>query len=382
MIYVAITAAPFVFGRMAEGENFTDRSQERVRLRQNFQTLTNTTIISPRRWGKSSLVKRVAKEVTEQDKGIKICMVDLFNARTEAEFYEQLVTAAVKSTSRKWEEWLVTAREFLVHLRPQLTLAGDMQNELTFDVEWEKVRKSPDEFLDLPEKLANAKGCKLVVCIDEFQNIGSFKNSLAFQKKLRSHWQNQQHVAYCLYGSKRHMLMEIFSDASMPFYRFGDIMLLSKISNADWGHFIVENFERTSKTISQEDACHLAGMVDNHSYYVQQLAQQTWLRTKKHCERAIIETALEGLRDQLSLLFSNTADALTAKQLDFLKAVIDGVEEFSAMSTLRKYNLGTSGNIRQIKAALQKQEIIDISGKEVELLDPLFKYWLKTEYFR
>lgn len=77
---------PFVFGKVATGENFTDRNEETERLLQNFQGLVNTTIISPRRWGKSSLVARVAELIQKQEKSLKICMIDLFNVRTEEEF--------------------------------------------------------------------------------------------------------------------------------------------------------------------------------------------------------------------------------------------------------------------------------------------------------
>ncbi|MDR1013834.1 MAG: hypothetical protein LBL86_02470 [Coriobacteriales bacterium] len=374
-------SAPFVFGRMAEGENFTDREQERARLSQNFLSLTNTMLVSPRRWGKSSLVKRTLQDITAKDRRTKTCSIDLFNVRNEAEFYEQLVTSVVKATSGKWEEWLAAAKEFLAHLRPQLSFSGDMHEEITFDVEWEKAAKKPDDLLDLAERIAKAKDCRLIVCIDEFQSIGGFKDSLAFQRKLRAHWQNHQHVCYCLYGSKRHMLLEIFTDPSMPFYRFGDIMLLDKIANADWGTFIVERFAKTGKRIAVRQAERLADFVDNHPYYVQQLAQLAWLRTTDECDGETIGAAMQGLTDQLGLLFSGSVESLTERQMRFLKAVLDGVELLSSAETLGRYKLGTSANVVRIKEALREKEVIDISDGKVEILDPVFKHWLTCEYF-
>jgi hypothetical protein len=366
---------------MAEGENFTDREQERARLSQNFLSLTNTMLVSPRRWGKSSLVKRTLQDITAKDRRTKTCSIDLFNVRNEAEFYEQLVTSVVKATSGKWEEWLAAAKEFLAHLRPQLSFSGDMHEEITFDVEWEKAAKKPDDLLDLAERIAKAKDCRLIVCIDEFQSIGGFKDSLAFQRKLRAHWQNHQHVCYCLYGSKRHMLLEIFTDPSMPFYRFGDIMLLDKIANADWGTFIVERFAKTGKRIAVRQAERLADFVDNHPYYVQQLAQLAWLRTTDECDGETIGAAMQGLTDQLGLLFSGSVESLTERQMRFLKAVLDGVELLSSAETLGRYKLGTSANVVRIKEALREKEVIDISDGKVEILDPVFKHWLTCEYF-
>ena len=191
------------------------------------------------------MVKTVATECMAEDKKLKVCIVDLFSVRSEAEFYSKFATAVVGITSSKWEERLSVAKEFLSHLRPKISFSPNEQEEVSFDIEWENIAQTPDEIIELPEKIARSKGLKLVVCVDEFQAIGEFKDSLAFQRKLRSHWQNHQCVCYCLYGSKRHMLLEMFSDASLPFYRFGDLLLLEKISNSDWGDFIAGRFKAT-----------------------------------------------------------------------------------------------------------------------------------------
>ncbi|GHT78694.1 ATPase [Actinomycetota bacterium] len=372
---------PFVFGRIAENENFIDRDNERKRLKQNFNAQVNTIIISPRRWGKSSLVKRVAKEVTTKDKKTKVCLIDLFNVRDEAGFYAQLAQSLIRATSSKGAEWLANAKEFLSHLRPKVVFSADMREEVSFDIEWEKVRQDPDTIIDLAETIAKAKDIKLIVCIDEFQSIGDFKDSLAVQRKLRSHWQNHQHVCYCLYGSKRHMLLELFADASMPFYRFGDIMMLGKIDNKVWADFIVKRFEQTDKQITIDLAGYLANHADNHSYYVQQLAQQVWLRTVQVCTQEIVDSAMEDLKDQLSLLFTSLTDTLSAKQLEFLRAYLNGITAYSSVKSLKQYKLGTSAGVTRVKAALQAKEIIDIDGGRIEMLDPLFKYWLAKDYF-
>lgn len=78
---------PFVYGRIADNENFTDRDQEVKLLIQNFNSLVNTIIISPRRWGKTSLVNKTAQILLNSSKDFYICQVDIFNCRTEEEFY-------------------------------------------------------------------------------------------------------------------------------------------------------------------------------------------------------------------------------------------------------------------------------------------------------
>ena len=373
---------PFIFGKSSDLVNFTDREEESLRLEMNFKSRINTIIISPRRWGKASLVANVAEKIKAEKKNIKVCTLDIFNVRSETEFYEHFAKGVLKGTSSRWEEMADSAKKFLSHLLPKITFSPDSQAEISFGVEWETLQKDPDAILNLPETIAKEKKISVIVCIDEFQAIGDFSESLAFQRKLRSLWQHHHNVGYCLYGSKRSMLLDIFSSVSMPFYKFGDILFLQKISSRKWGEFIKKRFEDTKKKITAEQAEYLAELVDNHSYYVQQLAQQAWLRTKTSCSKTIIDESLQGIKNQLSLLFVGQIETMTSTQVNFLKAALDGETAFTSQENLKKYRLGSSANVKKIKDALISREIIDISAQKVDILDPVFKLWLKEELMK
>jgi len=371
---------PFVFGRVAEKRHFVDRDAERKRLAQNFGSLVNTVIISPRRWGKSSLVQRVAQDVKadKANKDLKVCLIDLFNVRSEADFYSHLATGVMRATMSKWAEWVEAVGKFMSHLRPTVSITPDLSSSIKLEMDWAQAVDSPDEILDLVEKIGTEKNWRIVVCIDEFQAIADFAESEAFQRKLRSHWQQHQHVAYCLYGSKRHMMLDLFDNPEMPFYRFGDVMTLDKIDNFIWGDFIRRRFTATGKTITVAQGRALAALVENHSYYVQQLAQQVWFRTQDVCTDEIIDQAMNDLTDQLDLVFTGVAASLTSRQLGFLRAVVDGQTSLYAQATLKAYNLGTSANVARIRDALISREIIDVDDDGVQILDPVFKYWLRA----
>ena len=268
---------PFVFGKFAVDQNFTNRNSERARLSGNFSGLVNTVLISPRRWGKSSLVQRSALEAMSADKDLHFCFLDAFNIRTEEQFYLALASEVLKISASKLEVIIENAKRLIGAFLPKLSFSPGNQDELSLSLDWKEVKKHPDAILDMAETVAAEKGWKLVICIDEFQNIATFENQLAFQKKLRSHWQKHQHVAYCLYGSKRHMLMDVFTSSSMPFYKFGDILFLEKIHKDNWIPFICSRFEDTQKYINETNAALIADLAECHPYYVQQLAQQSWL---------------------------------------------------------------------------------------------------------
>ena len=373
---------PFAFGRIALDKEFTDREKEADHLASNFTGLVNTIIVSPRRWGKTSLVNAVVEKLKTPKSDLKVCQIDLFTTRKEEDFYLILAREVLKAASSKWDDIIQNSKTFLSRLMPKVTFSPDMQAELSFGLEWEEIKRNPDEILDLAESIAIEKKIRMVICIDEFQNIGTFENPVAFQKKLRAHWQRHQHVSYCLYGSKRHMLLDVFTNASMPFYKFGDLMFLEKIDTDHWIRFIKKRFKDTGKTIASAEARMIVSLADSHSYYVQQLAQQSWLRTRENCNAEIITNALDDLVNQLSLLFINIIESLSTTQIYFLKAVLANEAQLSSQETLKKYKLGTSANIIRIKRALLEREIIDITGDKINIQDPMYSHWLRKYYFK
>ncbi|MBL7111008.1 MAG: ATP-binding protein [Bacteroidales bacterium] len=373
---------PFVFGKIAADKNFTDRKGETDQLVSNFLSQTNTILISPRRWGKSSLVARAAEISTKRTDNIRFCFVDLYNIRTEEEFYQSLARKVLLTTSTKVENIMDNARKFMGRLIPNLSFSPDSISDFSLGLDWQEVKKHPDDILNMSENIAEEKNLKIIVCIDEFQNLSTFSDPLSMQKKLRSHWQKHKRTSYCLYGSKRHMLMDVFASPSMPFYKFGDLIFLQKIAEKDWVKFILGRFSETGKEISENEAMLITKLVECHPYYVQQLAQQSWLRSMDQCSTDIVIESHENLMLQLSMLFQSITEELTNKQINFLKALLDEVPQLSASDILRSYKLGTSANVLRMKQALSNKEIIDIQGDNVSFQDPVFKHWLKKYYFR
>lgn len=371
---------PFAYGKIVEDADFTDRTDETAHLMGNFLSLTNTAIISPRRWGKSSLVAKAIKATQAEQKDILFVRMNVFKCDNPQEFYSLFAKKILEDISSSSEALLANAKEFIARLFPKLTIGDPLsQYELSLGVD---LRNDPigEDILDLPQQIATKKRKKVVVCIDEFQQIGEFRDTLKFQKTLRTHWQDHSDVAYILYGSKKHMMLHIFGEYNSPFYRFGDMMFLPKIANEEWQKFIVERFKETGKSITPDLAGYLAEQVENHPYYVQQLAQYTWLRTTDICSETIINQALQAMLDSLNLQFVNLMDTLTEKQRSFLCAVSEGVKNLSATATLQRFQLGTSGHIRILKDALTKRDLIEVTGKEIEMQDPLLKRWIVQEY--
>ena len=124
----------------------------------------------------------------------------------------------------------------------------------------------------------------------------------------------------------------------------------------------------------------MAAKVENHSYYVQQLAQYAWLRTESICVVQNVDDSFESMLDSVGMQFVNMMDTMTEKQRSFLLAVAEGASNLTSVETLNHYRLGTSANIRILKETLKKRDLIETQGKSVEIQDPLFKQWLLLVY--
>lgn len=369
---------PFVFGVATSGDNFTDREKETERLLLNFRHGVNTVLISPRRWGKTSLVQKVCR-LAQSDK-LKIVYLDIFSCRSDRDFYDAFASAVLKQTSSKVDEWFENIKLFLSRISPKISMGPDPMTDFSISLEMNPNNDDIDEILQLPEKIAQKKGCSIVVCIDEFQQIAEFKDSKTFQKKLRSIWQLQESVSYCLFGSKKHLMNELFEKRSLPFYKFGDAIYLQKIGTSDWINYISERFKATGKQISNELAAKICQMVENHSSYVQQLSWLVWIHTDIIATEKDLKAAYQDIIDQNTPLFEKQTESLSTYQMNFLRAVLDGVcSEFTTQEVLRKYQLGSSANVSIIKRALVKKELIEIEKGQIAITDPIMKVWLKRE---
>ncbi|PQB04686.1 AAA family ATPase [Aureitalea marina] len=371
---------PFKFGKVVQDDFFVNRESEIHHISNLLGSGINVTLISPRRWGKSSLLFKIGREMEKKNPGVRFCFIDLFQTRSEEEFYAYFATEVIRASYSKWDERMEQTKNFFKQIIPRFSFGLDPQEQFSLSFDWEEVKRHPNEILDLPEKISIQKNIRLIVCLDEFQNIAHYDEDLAFQKKLRAVWQRHQHCTYALYGSKQHMMAELFENKSMPFYKFGEILFLDKIDNDHWRRYISRKFRKSDKKISAKLAGKVADLVDNHPYFVQQLANAVWLHTDEVCTEDEIKQGLNHLLTQYDMFFSREVDMLSNLQLNLLKAIAWGEDQLTAKSTIKKYKLSSSASVIRSREALVQKEVIDIFNQRIEFLDPLFGLWIRSTY--
>lgn len=373
---------PFMYGLIAENDNFIDRIEDRKQLKTFLGGGINVMLISPRRWGKSSLVKAAMEELKQEDKQVKVCYLDASRIISEEEFYNKFAIAVIESASSTLEKKWADFKQYVQALIPGVKLktsafdAVEMEMELNFA----PLKDSAERVLQLPEQISIDKGLHIIVCIDEFQQLSYLPNWKKMEATMRSVWQHQHHANYCLYGSKRHMMMDIFNNSNNPFYRFGQVLYMKKIEKQYWMPYIIEGFTKTGKHISEELASMICDIAQCHSWYVQQFSLFVWMNTETEVTEEIVNRQLQVVIDTNADMFAKDIENLAASQVAMLRAVSAGETQFNAKEVVKRYGLGAPRTITLNKKTLIKRDIIEVNGDGYQFVDPVYALWFKREY--
>ena len=371
----------FVYGIAVTDYNFTGRKEETRRLMANFEGGINSILISPRRWGKTSLVDHVHRQLKDSD--IIIVQLDIFGCKTEYDFYNTLAVAVLKQTASKVQLWMDEARDFLVRLTPKIGIPIDPVSEISVSLGITPETHSPEEILNMVEIIAKRKNRHVVVCIDEFQQVGEFENTKQVQARLRSAWQHHHYTSYCLYGSKRHMMSKIFLNRSMPFYQFGDLLWLQKLPVSDWMDYIISHFEATGRHISEQMVERICEAVDNYPSYVQHLSSilLNHLPQGGTVTEDMMPSAVSELISTNEALYMQQIEPLSGYQMNLLKAIVSGIHSgYNEKRVRSQFDLGSPSNMVRLRSALIERDLIYSEMRQLYITDPVFALWFRKRF--
>ena len=373
---------PFMYGLIAENDNFIDRVEDRKQLKTFLGGGINVMLISPRRWGKSALVKAAMEELKQEDKQIRVCYLDASRIISEEEFYNKFAIAVIEAASSTLEKKWADFKQYVQALIPGVKLKASAFDavEMKMELNFAPLKDSAERVLQLPEQISIDKGLHIIVCIDEFQQLSYLPNWKKMEATMRSVWQHQHHANYCLYGSKRHMMMDIFNNSNNPFYRFGQVLYMKKIEKQYWMPYIIEGFTKTGKHISEELASMICDIAQCHSWYVQQFSLFVWMNTETEVTEEIVNRQLQVVIDTNADMFAKDIENLAASQVAMLRAVSAGETQFNAKEVVERYGLGAPRTITLNKKTLIKRDIIEVNGDGYQFIDPIYALWFKREY--
>jgi hypothetical protein len=370
---------PFVYGEIVSAAAFADREDERERLGRDLASGQKVFLISPRRYGKSSLVRDVMRGLARQ----KILTIEVTVAASSSyvgflESYAQALIAADTPTSRL-RRW---ASDLLGAIHPELRFDADPNGTAKFTIGFPAVRSARDtarlaaEVFALPARIAEARKQRLAIALDEFQAITAFDGG-AVEDALRAAVQNQRQVGYVFSGSEP-SLMERMLGPKRPFYKAGPVMRLEKIDPTEFAQFIDQRFRRSGIRPEPGLGEAIVDLAANVPYDVQRLAHETWddLREggKKTANLDDLHATLIRLLNEQHTVFEESWQRLTLAQRAVLRALVleEGRELMSADVRTRHRLPGTS-TIQAALAALRRQDIITKDANRYVTVDSLYR---------
>jgi uncharacterized protein len=374
---------PFHYGRIATAEFFTDRLAETRSLVSDAAGGQNVVIISPRRFGKTSLGLRAREQLHKQK--VLVAYADLFRATTKQRLIDELGTALYRGLSGPLERARARATEIFhsLPLQPKLTVGQDGAPAVEFAplaLATDQDR-AIEQLLLFPERLALERNRRAVVMLDEFQEIVALDPSLP--AILRSIIQTQQHVAYVFMGSRQHLMSRVFNDRNQPLYRSARPLLLGPIAATDFRPFIRSRFESTYVLIQDAAIDRVLDITAGHPHDTQELCHFTWdigVATRSVLTPAHVDQARQHVVEAEDAHYTTLWESLTRAQRSLVLALNREPGKGLYSDAFRaRHQLGSAGTVQKaLRALLDRDVIAGSSVHGYQAPDVFFRSWLAS----
>ena len=378
---------PFVYGEVVPAGAFADREAELDRLVDDLAAGQKVFLISPRRYGKSSLVRQALTALSRR--GLLTIELTVSAYSSYVAFLEGYARALTASESR-WQrarDWLTAA---ITSTRPEIRLEPQAAGQGRFTVAFPMVRTDRDvtrlanELFALPGRIAADRKRSVVIALDEFQAIDAF-NGGSVEHALRAAAQHQRHVGYVFAGSEP-SLMEKMIGPRRPFYKAGPVMRLERIPPDVFAAFIEERFAGSGVRTEPGLGAAIVDLAGNLPYDVQRLAHETWDDVRAAgAKRATLDdlhATLGRLLSEQDTLFEALWQRLTLAQRAVLRAtVLQSGRELLSAETRNRFRLGGASSIQASLTALIKQDLLVKEAGRYLVVDSLLREWVARKTF-
>src|SRR4051795_5834813 len=370
---------PFRFGGLALDEAFTDREDEIRELKRDAVNGQDVVVFAPRRYGKSSLVWRVAQELVAEK--VLVAQIDLMTTPTK----EKLAAKLAKAIHDEIASPLFKARDRLqvfagLRITPTVTVDpadGSLGFSFTAGREPADIDDPLERLLALPARLAAERRRKVILVFDEFQEIADIDAHLP--KLMRAVFQQQADVAHVYLGSKRHMMRRIFSDAQEPFWRSAKQMELGVIAPEHFRAHIERRFAETGRRIAPETIERVLAVTGGHPYGTQELCYSLWEATPSRGRADL--TRLDGALDRVlrseHAHFSLVWDRASAVQRRLLQALADEAGRPLSQDYQRRHQLPGASSVQKAMLTLEREELVARVDGQVRIVEPFLAEWLR-----
>jgi hypothetical protein len=378
---------PFVYGEVVPSGAFIDRVVELDRLVRDLAAGQKVFLISPRRYGKSSLIRQALSAVSRR--GTLTVEVTVSSFSSYVAFLEGYARALMAAETR-WDRARAWLKEAIQSARTEIRYTPGEAPLGSLSVSFPSVKSDRDisrlaqDVFALPGRLAEARRRKVVVALDEFQAIGEF-NGGSVESAMRAAVQHQRDVGYVFAGSEP-TLMERMLGPKRPFYKAGPVMRLEKIPADEFAAAIDTRFKRSG--LKPEDGLGdaIVELAGNLPYDVQRLAHETWDEVRSAGgRRATLDSlhqALSRLLSEQETMFEALWQRLTLPQRAVLRAVVvESGHSVLSEDVRTRHRLGGTSTVQAALNALVRDDVISRDGRRYAVVDSLLREWVGRHTF-
>jgi uncharacterized protein len=372
---------PFVFGEIIDDVNFVDRTDELNQLVRDLGDGQKVFLLSPRRFGKSSLVALALLKLKKRH--IHTVNLTVSSYSSYAQFLEKFAEKVLRAAG-PWERVKNWATRFARQVKPDVNInmsTGEISLSLGKGAGFDPSPIAPDVFA-LPGELTKNAGFRMAICLDEFQQISQF-NGGSVENALRNQVQEQREVGYVFAGSQPSLMEEMLS-AKRPFHKAGPQMFLDKIPAKDWKDFITRHFRKRGRMLDDRGLETLLASADLIPYDVQRIAHELWdyaeLKDKRQLDVSDVNSVIETLVTNQSTYYELLWEQLSARQRAALQAIAyRGASEIYSQGVREEFRLGPASSVQKALQSLDSRDILDRYKGSYFFLDPLFPCWIRRK---
>ena len=372
---------PFVFGEIIDDANFVNRTDELNQLIRDLGDGQKVFLLSPRRFGKSSLVALALLKLKKRH--IHTVNLTVSSYSSYAQFLEKFAEKVLRAAG-PWERVKDWATRFARQVKPDVNInmsTGEISLSLGKGAGFDPSPIAPDVFA-LPGELTKNAGFRMAICLDEFQQISQF-NGGSVENAIRNQVQEQREVGYVFAGSQPSLMEEMLS-AKRPFHKAGPQMFLDKIPAEAWKASITRHFRKRGRTLDDPGLETLLASADLIPYDVQRIAHELWdyaeLKDKRQLNVSDVNSVIESLVTSQSTYYELLWEQLSARQRAALQAIAyRGASEIYSQGVREEFRLGPASSVQKALHSLDSRDILDRYKGSYFFLDPLFPSWIKTK---
>ena len=376
----------FVYDTHVTGKNFVGRKTECMVLSNLLEAGENVCIYEAPKAGKTSLVQQTLYNMRAAGKSFVMAYVDLLNVRTRRGFLKRFGGAVIRAAYSTPSDYAAVIAKYLEGTHFVFDPAQFAAKEDIVCMNWDADDDDIAAMMALPQKISLEKGIPFYVVFKDFQNVmqvDDYEVIFGIMEKLFAQKDSAAapSATFVFCGSMVNAMKYIFAEKKY-FHRQVNHLPLGPVDDKDAIEHIVKGFRSSGKVIERDLALGACKLFRCDMWYLNQFFSICDSMSKGFINEAILVDALSALMSVHEPRFKVLVNDLTDHQLSLLKAVLDGVTKFSASDVIEKYRLNSSANVRRVKDALRKKEIITFDDKdEPVILDPLFEYWVSKYYF-